>query len=145
MTTSILEEELSQLDVQIGQVRKNREALEGELRIVEAELETFSADRQRFDALRDVCAALDKLAGLKADELFWAGVSDTQNVAGHVERARGRISVFEGEISGVLEKQASLQGQINQCLYELDSLQEEVRDAYEQEERRDEKQRAEDT
>jgi hypothetical protein len=138
MTTSILEEELSQLDVQIGQVQKNREALEGELRIVEAELETFSADRQRFDALRDVCAALDKLAGLKAGELFWAGVSDTQNIAGHVERARGRIAVFEGEISGVLEKQASLQGQINQCLYELDSLQEEVRDAYEREERREE-------
>ncbi|MGE5750514.1 MAG: hypothetical protein ACM30F_00095, partial [Nitrospirota bacterium] len=138
MTTSILEEELSQIDVQIGQVQKNRETLEGELRIVEAELETFSADRQRIDALRDVCAALDKLAGLKADELFWAGVSDTQDIAGHVERAKGRISVFEGEISGILEKQASLQGQINQCLYELDSLQEEVRDAYEREERREE-------
>ena len=108
------------------------------MRVVEAELETFSADRQRFDALRDVCNALDKLGELKADELFWEGVAEAQNVAGHLERARSRVARFEGEISGILEKQASLQEQINRCLDELDILDEEVRDAYAREERRQE-------
>jgi outer membrane biosynthesis protein TonB len=138
MTTSILEEELEQLDVRIGQVWQKRVALESELRAVEAELETFSADRQRFDALRDVCNALDKLEGLTAGELFWAGIADEQNAARQVKRARNRIALFEGDISGILEKQASLQGDVNRCIDELAILQEEVRDAYEREERREE-------
>jgi hypothetical protein len=132
----MLADELAQLNAQIEQVRQKHEALEGELCIVDAELETFSADRQRFDALRDVCSALDKLGELKADGLFWEGVAEAQNVAGHLERARNRVASFEGEISGILEKQASLQGQINRCLYELDILDEEVRDAHARDERR---------
>ncbi len=138
MNTSILEEELTQLNEDIERTRKKHEALDGELRVVEAELETFSADRQRFDALRDVCNALDKLGELKADGLFWEGVAEAQNVAGHVERARSRVARFEGEISGILEKQASLQEQINRCQDGLDILYEEVRDAYAREERREE-------
>jgi outer membrane biosynthesis protein TonB len=51
---------------------------------------------------------------------------------------RGRVACFEGEISGILEKQASYQEQINQCLEELDILNEEVRDAFDREERRKE-------
>ena len=138
VNASMLAEELAQLNPQIEQARQKHEVLEGELRVVEAELETFSADRQRFDALRDVCNALDKLGELKADGLFWEGVAEAQNAAGHVERARSRVARFEGEISGILEKQASLQEQINRCLDELDILYEEVRDAYAREERRQE-------
>ena len=138
MDTSMLAQELATLDAQIGRARQKQEALEGELRVVEAELETFSAERQRIDALRDVCKAFDKLGDLKADELLWEGGAEARDAAGHVERARSRVARFEGEIGGILEKQASLQGQINQCLDELDFLYEEVRDAYDREERRKE-------
>jgi hypothetical protein len=134
----MLAQELATLDAQIGRARQKQEALEGELRAVEAELETFSAERQRIDALRDVCKAFDKLGDLKADELLWEGGAEAQDAAGHVERARSRVARFEGEIGGILEKQASLQGQIDQCLDELDILYEEVRDAYDREERRKE-------
>jgi len=134
----MLADELAPLNAQIEQVRQKREALEGELRVVEAELETFSADRQRFDALRDVCNALDNLGELKADELFWEGIPKVEDVAGHIERMRVRIARFEGEISGILEKEASLKGQINQCTDELDILYEEVSEAYDREERRKE-------
>jgi len=134
----MLADELAPLNAQIEQVRQKRETLEGELRVVEAELEIFSADRQRFDALRDACNALDKLGELKADELFWEGIPKVEDAAGHIERMRGQISRFEGEISGILEKQASLKGQINQCLDELDILYEEVGDAYDRDERRKE-------
>jgi len=133
-----LAQELAQLDAQIQQVRQKREALESDLRAVEAELETFSADRQRFDALRDVCNALETLGELKADTLFWEGSPGAVDAAGHVERARSRIARFEGEISGILQKQAPLQEQIKRCQDELDVLHEEVRDAYDREERRKE-------
>ena len=135
VNTSILAEELEQLNAQIGQTRQKHETLEGELRILEAELETFSADRQRFDALRDVCNALDKLGELQADGLFWENAED---VPVHMERARSRVARFDGEISGFLEKQSSLQGQISRCQDQLDNLYEDVRDAYAREERREE-------
>jgi hypothetical protein len=134
----MLEEELAPLNAQIKQTQQKREALEEELHTVEAEIKTFSADRQRFDALREVCNALDKLAELKADELFWKGIPEAREVAGHMERVRGRVARFEGEIHGILEKQASLQEQIKQRLAELDLLYEEVRDANDREERRQE-------
>ena len=138
MNTSILESELAPLNTQIEQVEQKREALESELRVVEAEINKFSADRQRFDALQDVCNALDKLSELKADELFWEGIPEAKDAALHVEQVRSRVARFEGKISGVLEKQASYQEQINQCLDELQILDEEVRDAYGREERRKE-------
>jgi hypothetical protein len=93
VNTSILAEELEQLNLQIEQARQKHAVLESELRPVEAELESIPADRQRFG---------------------------------------------EGEIGGILEKQASLQRQINQCLDELDILEDEIRNAYDREERRQE-------
>jgi hypothetical protein len=47
---------LAPLEAQIEKARKKHDALEGELRVVEAELDTFSGERQRFE-LRDVCNA----------------------------------------------------------------------------------------
>jgi len=137
MTTSILEEELSQLDVQIENAFRRRTALEEELRVVDAELETFSSERQRFDALKNVLTALDKLGELKAEELFWAGLAEQQNAEVHIKRARNRVTLFEGDISEILEKKATLQGEINRRLDELAYLQEEVRDAYERDDRRE--------
>jgi len=72
--SSILAQELEPLKAQIAQVQEKIDSLEAELRLVEAEIETFSTDRQRFDALRDVCNALDKLGELAAAELFWQGL-----------------------------------------------------------------------
>jgi hypothetical protein len=138
VNTSMLAQELAPLEALIGKARQRKDALEGELRAVEAELETFSAERQRFDALRNVCNAFDRLGELKADALFWEGVAEGQDVTGHVERARSRVARFEGEIGGILENQASIQGQIKQCLDELEILYEEVRDVYDREERRKE-------
>ena len=60
VNTSLLAQELAPLNAQIDLVRQKHERLAGELRVVEAELETFSADKQRYDALKDVCNAFDK-------------------------------------------------------------------------------------
>jgi outer membrane biosynthesis protein TonB len=138
MNSSFLTEELAPLKSQIEKAGQKRESLEGELRVAEAELEKFSAERQRFDALMEVCNALDRLAELNADELFWKEIPEVSDSAGHVERLRSRAAGFEGEISGILEKQASLNEQIDLCLDELDFLDKEVSDAYGREERRQE-------
>jgi hypothetical protein len=136
VNTSILEEELAHLSTNIGHIQRQHDALQSELRSVEKEIEAFSDDMQRFDALRDVCSALSKLGELNAGELFWDGVANTPSAAKHLERVKNRIALFDGDIKGILEKRVSLEGQIRQCLNELDILSEEVRDAYDREERR---------
>jgi hypothetical protein len=132
----MFEDEMAPLNAQIEQTQHKREALEDELRLVEAELEKFSAHRQRFDALRNLCDALDQLRELNADELFWKGIPEIEDAARHMERVRGRVASFDEEIREFLGKQASLQEQINQCCDELDILDQEVRNAYDREERR---------
>ena len=138
MDTSLLAQELEPLNAQIEQTRKECDALEDQLRVVEEGLEKFSAARKRFDALRDVCDALDKLGELKAGELFWKGITEIEDAAAHLEQVRSRVAHFDEKIRVHLEKQASLQEQINRHLEELDYLYEEVRDAYDREERRKE-------
>ena len=138
MNTSLLAKELAHLHEQIEPVRRKHEKLEYELRVLEADLERLAAERQRFDALQDVCNALDKLKELKANELFWEGIAESRQIAGHVEQAKSRLARFQGELNGILEKQASIKEQINRCLDELNILDEAVRDAYDREARRDE-------
>ncbi|HEY6839409.1 MAG TPA: AgmX/PglI C-terminal domain-containing protein, partial [Geobacteraceae bacterium] len=52
-------------------------------------------------------------------------------------RVRGHIARFDGEIGGVLEKQAKLKAEINRSLDEFDSLHDQVDDAYDRDERRE--------
>lgn len=134
----MLSQELAPLNAQIGQTSSQLGVLEEQMRAVEAELEKYSAAKQRVDALRDVCNALDKLGELKADDLFWKGLSAAEGGNEHLARVRGRVARFEAQISGILEKQAAVQVKIDQRRDELECLYEEVRDAYEREERRNE-------
>ena len=138
MNTTILIEELAPLNTQIEKTRKHQEHLEGQLRVVEAELDKFSAARERFEALGEVCEALDKLGELKAGELFWKGITENGGAVQHLERVRSRMASFESKISGVLEQQALLQEQINERVDELDELYELVRDAHDRDARRKE-------
>jgi outer membrane biosynthesis protein TonB len=138
VNTSLLEQELAPLHAQIEQTEKHREKLEQELRGVEAELEKFSAARQRFDALQDVCNALDKLGQLKAEELFWKGIPGVKDAAGHLKQTRERVAHFERRISGIVQKQATLQAEVAKHYDELDDLAEEVDLAHAREQRRQE-------
>jgi len=129
---------LAPLNAQIEQARGRLAELEVEMRAAEAELETFSTDRLRFDALREACNVLERLDALQAGPLFWGEVPEVKDPAAHVGRMRSRIACFDGEISGVLEKQARLKAQINERHDELDYLFDEVHNTYARDERREE-------
>ncbi len=138
MSSSVLAAELADLQEKIGHVRRKHQTLEDELRTIDAELERLGVDRQRFAAVQDVCQALDRLVELKADDIFWEGVANPRQAAGLVERARNRVTSFEGKLHAVLEQQAALKKLIQQCVEELIILDYEVSDAYEREARRGE-------
>jgi len=138
VNTSILAEELAPLNAQIDKARKHQTALDDQLRKVEAKLDEISGIRQRYDALGEVSSALDKLGELEAGELFWKGLAENGGAAQHLHKVRERVARFEGKISGILEKQATLQRRIEAREQELDELYELVRDCHERDERRKE-------
>ncbi len=128
---------MAPLNAQVEQVRGTLAELECEMRAVEAELETFSVDRLRFDALRDACNVLGRLDELEAGELFWGEVPEFRDSAGHIARLRSRIASFDEEIRGTLEKQENLKAQGNQRLEELDCLYDEICNVHARDERRE--------
>ncbi len=134
----MLAEEFVPLNAQIEQTQAQLETLRAEMGAVDAELEKHATARQRVEALKEVCAALDKLEELKAGELFWKGITETGVANGHLKHVRARISRFEERISGVLEKQASLQERIDRRLEELGFLHDELSEAHERAQRRKE-------
>jgi hypothetical protein len=138
VNTSLLEQELAPLNARIEQARGTLSGLENELRAAEAELETFSADRLRFDLLRDACNLLHRLDELDAGKLFWGEGTEFKDPAGHIAQVRSRIAGFDGKINGVLEKQADLKSRANKCLDELDCLDDEIRDVHSRDARREE-------
>nr|WP_279342336.1 AgmX/PglI C-terminal domain-containing protein [Geotalea sp. SG265] len=127
---------MASLNVQIEQVRGVHAKLESELRGVEAELETFAADRLRFDALRDACSALARLDELEAGQLFWGELAEIKGIPAHLERLRQCVAEFDGEMRGLLEKQAHLKSQVDQLDEELEYLHDDIRNAYARDERR---------
>jgi hypothetical protein len=134
----LLEQELAPLNAKIEQARGALAGLKTELSAAEAELETYSVERQRFDALREACKVLERLDALEAGQLFWGEVPEFKDPAGHLARLRSRVASFDVEIGGVLEKQEYLKAQVNNRLDELDYLYEDVREAHDRDERREE-------
>ncbi|MBW2476965.1 MAG: AgmX/PglI C-terminal domain-containing protein [Deltaproteobacteria bacterium] len=138
MKTSLLQEELAPLRAQIEETRGALVCHEGELRIIEAELETYLVEKERFNALQSVCAALDRLGELGANNLFWDGLPNQSEQGEHIRQLRSRIATFEAQTKGVEETREAVKAKINQCLEDLYDLEEEVRQAYAREERRQE-------
>jgi hypothetical protein len=137
VNTSLLYEELVPLDAQIEESQERLKALEADLRIIDAELESHLADKQRFEALREVCNALDRLDELEAGGLFWSDLPDI-DTGERLKLFRNRIASFEEQAQGVEEHREAVRTKITACLYDLDNLDEEVRQTYAREERRQE-------
>jgi hypothetical protein len=138
VNTSLLNEELAPLNAQIVETRGNLESLETELCKIEAELKIYLAEKQRFEALREVCNALDRLGELEAEELFWHELPDIADAAEYQRRLRGRVASFEEETQGIEVNREAVKAKIELCLYDLEDLDEEVRQAYSREEVRQE-------
>jgi len=135
-TKSILAQELEALHARIHPLRDQADRLENELREVEAELDVFTVDRQQYTALQDVCTALENLAELKAQDLFWEGLPEEVDPPGVLDSIHQRITAFEGKIQLHLDRQDSLKQQLESCYDDLAELDLAVQWAYEREQRR---------
>ncbi len=136
MNTSLLYEELAPLNAQIEEVQSRLKDLEADLHIIDANVQTHLAEKQRFEALREVCNALDHLGELEADRLFWGELPKIADTTGFLQTLRDRITDFEEQTSGVEAERDAVRDKIKHCHIELEDLDEEVHQAYAREERR---------
>jgi len=136
VTTSILQQELKPLNAQIEQLRAKLAALNADLHLTEAKLETIPLHRERYEALQSVCTALDKLTELKASALFWDPLAQGDDADRHRQRLQERIAGFDEKIRKGQERAGALKALIVERNLELDALFEKVHDAYAHEQRR---------
>jgi outer membrane biosynthesis protein TonB len=83
-----------------AQLRQSRERLDGLVRdlcTVDTDLDGLSTDRQQYRLLHEACGALEALSELGAAGLFWG--ERAADGADHVRLARGRLDVFEKQLS----------------------------------------------
>ena len=114
--------EQRQLATELARVRTKRAALEHELREVEGELQDLAPQRERHHLVVDACTALEKLAAVGGDQLFWGADKSSERAAQHLQAARGRVAQL-GEWFGHMEgRQAALREQIQQHNDTIDAI-----------------------
>jgi outer membrane biosynthesis protein TonB len=116
------QEQQRQLANELARARTKRASLEHELREVEGELEDLAPQRERHHLVVEACTALEKLAAVGGDKLFWGADTSSERATEHVQAARGRVAQL-GEWFGHMEgRQAALREQIKQFSDTIDAI-----------------------
>jgi hypothetical protein len=121
---------------ELGQIREQVDALVGNLRAVESELNGLATERKQHRVLHAVCASLDELSALNAAILFWGDSAAIHVGEAQVRRVRGRVELFEKRIGGLEDQRRNVLEQINELQNNAGLLEDELFEAQEEEERR---------
>jgi outer membrane biosynthesis protein TonB len=114
--------EQRQLANELARTRMRRTTLEHELREVEGELEDLAPQRDRHHLVVDACTALEKLAAVGGDQLFWGSDTSSERAAGNLRAARGRVAEVGEWFSHMEGRQAALRAQVRQCNDAIDAI-----------------------
>jgi hypothetical protein len=128
--------EQPKLIAQLEQSRARLDALVRKLRAVDHELESLAIERQQHRALGEACVALERLAALGGAPLFWGERSAPREADDALRAARSRVDVFAKRIAEIEERREGLVEQIDEEQDGAEFLEDEVREAEEEEERR---------
>ncbi len=134
MNAAILEQEQS-LRTQIGEAQTQLGRLEQDLAAVDGELQRLLTERQRYDALAQVCDSLDGLEALGAAELFW-GQEESAGHSARLRAARQRIEEFQEHFKRVSTNRQGVVERLAEGRGVLTILEDDWFDLQEQEEER---------
>jgi hypothetical protein len=116
--------------------REQLEALAQKLRRIDAELDGLSGEKQQHRLLHDACGALEELGTLGGAELFWAGCASGEQGGLHLRQVRGRVDQFQKRLSEIEERREALLQEIDQHQHGAWFLENEILEAQEQAEAR---------
>ena len=124
------------LDAEYMQARERLDALDRDLRAVDAELQGLSAEHERYQLLRGACEALGKLGELGAGELFWGEQFAGEKSEQHLRRVSARVDVFQRQWGEVEARREGVIEQIRQVEEDIEIIEESLFQAQQAEERR---------
>ncbi len=124
------------LIAELGSSQESLDALVGELRSIDAELEALAPERKQHHLLHQVCDALGELDKLAGAQLFWG--TPEAVTAGELQlgRVRERVMAFEGRVGEIEARRHSTREQIDKQQYQVGLIEDELFEAQEEEERR---------
>lgn len=114
--------ETRQLATELARTRMRRTTLQHELSEVESEIADLAPQRDRHHLVVDACAALEKLAAVGGDQLFWGSDTSSERAAENLRAARGRVAEVGEWFSHMEGRQASLRAQVRQCNDAIDAI-----------------------
>ena len=124
------------LIAELGTSQESVDALVGELRAFDAQLEALTTERNQHRLLHQVCDALDELSQLGGAPLFW-GTPEAVTTGGfQLGQVRERVVAFESRVGEIEARRQSTREQIDRQQYHVGLIEDELFEAQEAEERR---------
>src|SRR6516162_2553312 len=124
------------LIAELGTSQESVDALVGELRAIDAQLEALAIERNQHRLLHQVCDALGELGELGGAQLFWGTPEAVTSGEFQLGRVRERVGAFESRVGEIEARRQSTRQQIDKAQYHVGLIEDELFEAQEQEERR---------
>jgi hypothetical protein len=100
------------LQAQVDEALEKLGGLERNLNAIAGELDELAMQRQQHELLEQTCGALERLAELDAQDLFWGEGHAPERVALHLERVRQRVASFRGRIAEIESRRQAVVDEI---------------------------------
>ena len=124
------------LVAELGTQQESIDALVGNLRSLDAQLEALTTERNQHRLMHQVCDALDELSELGGAQLFWGTAEAVTTSVSQLGRVRERVVAFETRVGELEARRQSTREQINQEQYRAGLIEDELFEAQEEEEQR---------
>jgi hypothetical protein len=124
------------LIAELGTSQESVDALVGELRSLDAQLEALATERNQHRLLHQVCDALGELGKLGGAQLFWGTPEAVTTGEDQLGRVRECVTAFEGRVGELEARRQSTREQIDKEQYRAGLIEDELFEAQEEEERR---------
>ncbi|TLZ20728.1 MAG: AgmX/PglI C-terminal domain-containing protein [Gammaproteobacteria bacterium] len=128
-------EDQQALIAQLGTSQESVDALVGELRVLDAQLEALASERNQHRLLHQVCDALGELGKLGGAQLFWGTAEAVTTGEDQLGRVRGRVTAFESRVGELEARRQSTREQIDKEQHRAGLIEDELFEAQEEEER----------
>jgi hypothetical protein len=123
------------LAAQLATSQQAVDALVGELRALDAQLEALATERNQHYLLHQVCDALRELGELGGAQLFWGTAQAVTTGEDQLGRVRERVIAFESRVGELDARRHSTREQIDKEQYRVELIEDELFEAHEEEER----------
>jgi len=127
----------SQIDycqAQIHHYQDEIKHLGSELHSVDEKLTEFADEAQRYELITNIRENLEKLDEIGANELFWSGLVEEDQVGDQLQKLRDKAAFFERRIKKVNDKRFAILEQLNERQTAIEYLLEEIEYLREREE-----------